>query len=66
VTPTPGTPIEWWDDVTGSWRPGVLRSVTARYRVTGDDDPLADGADWSVFTDEIRSAARRREEVVDE
>jgi hypothetical protein len=38
----------------------VLRSVTARYRVTGDDDPLTEGAGWSVYADEIRSSGLAR------
>lgn len=57
MTLTPGTPIEWWDENTQEWRAGVLRSVTARYRVTGPTDPLVGSEGWSVFTDGIRSAA---------
>ena len=60
---TPGEAVEWWDNNTQEWRAGVLRSVTARYRVTGETDPVVSDEGWSVFTDEIRSAARRREEV---
>jgi hypothetical protein len=58
MTHQPGDRIEWWDDTTGKWRSGVLRSVTAHYRVTGDQDPVTDLAGWSVTTTEIRSSER--------
>jgi hypothetical protein len=56
--PLPGDIIEWWDESAQQWRPGVLRSVTFRYRVTGELDPMTDGAGWSIFATDIRSNTR--------
>jgi hypothetical protein len=56
--PQPGDEIEWWDDQASVWRPGVLRGIITRFRVTGPDDPTVGSSGWQAWADEVRWSVR--------